>query len=58
MIGDFMFCPIRSLCPEVSNECAEKSCAFWHKNECVIAGFLKSFIREDLQPVERDEPGM
>ncbi|MCK4336216.1 MAG: hypothetical protein KAW40_05860 [Candidatus Aenigmarchaeota archaeon] len=51
-----MFCPIRSLCPQISNVCTEKKCAFWYNGECVITGFLRGFVKGEA-PM-RDEPGM
>ncbi len=51
-----MFCPIRALCAEISNECAEKKCAFWYNNECVIAGFFRSFIKGE--PPAREDVNM
>jgi hypothetical protein len=51
-----MLCPIISLGRKESKECEERKCAFWFRNECVIAGFMRSFVRGDSP--ERDEPGM
>lgn len=50
-----MFCPIRALNPQITDECVEKHCAFWCKGECVIKGYLRSFIQGP--PEDRDEPG-
>ena len=51
-----MFCPVRGLNAEISDECVERHCAFWTNHECVIAGFLRSFVRGEA--AMRDEPGL
>lgn len=51
-----MFCPIRGLNAHISDECVQKHCAFWTNNECVITGFLRTFVKGEGE--ERDEPGM
>ncbi|MCX6817709.1 MAG: hypothetical protein NTU57_02535 [Candidatus Aenigmarchaeota archaeon] len=51
-----MMCPIRSLNSHASDECVERHCAFWNKNECVITGFLRSFVKGNAD--DRDEASM
>jgi hypothetical protein len=51
-----MLCPIVSIGKREEKECEENKCAFWFEHECVLAGYLRSFIRGEAP--ERDEPGM
>jgi hypothetical protein len=37
-------------------ECEENKCAFWHKHECVIAGFMRGFVKGEAE--ERDDASM